>query len=99
MKDILARLDHAANRRGSAAASGALMPNTRPRQADARERVELSLDRDSLQEFDMSVEHRCTDFGMAVDRVPGDGAVTAGHRQRRHRLCVRRRTSPYSAAR
>ena len=44
----------------------------------ARERIELLLDPGSFEEFDMFVEHRCADFGMAAQRVPGDGVVT-GH--------------------
>ena len=42
----------------------------------ARERVELLLDEGSFEEFDMYVEHRCSDFGMEKTRVPGDGVVT-----------------------
>jgi propionyl-CoA carboxylase beta chain len=42
----------------------------------ARERIELLLDPHSFEEFDMFVEHRCTDFGMGDSRVPGDGVVT-----------------------
>ncbi|MBK7251361.1 MAG: acyl-CoA carboxylase subunit beta [Gammaproteobacteria bacterium] len=42
----------------------------------ARERIELLLDEDSFEEWDMFVEHRCVDFGMADNRVPGDGVVT-----------------------
>jgi len=42
----------------------------------ARERVDLLLDPGSFEEWDMFVEHRCTDFGMAEQRVPGDGVVT-----------------------
>ena len=42
----------------------------------ARERIELLLDEDSFEEYDMFVEHRCTDFGMAEQTVPGDGVVT-----------------------
>ena len=42
----------------------------------ARERVELLLDEDSFEEYDMFVEHRSTDFGMAEQKVPGDGVVT-----------------------
>ena len=41
----------------------------------ARERVELLLDPDSFEEIDMFVEHRCIDFGMSEQRVPGDGVV------------------------
>ena len=44
----------------------------------ARERIELLLDPGSFEEFDMFVEHGCTDFGMAKQRIPGDGVVT-GH--------------------
>ncbi len=42
----------------------------------ARERIELLLDEDSFEEFDMYVEHRCTDFGMEKQKIPGDGVVT-----------------------
>jgi propionyl-CoA carboxylase beta chain len=42
----------------------------------ARERIEVLLDPESFEEWDMLVEHRCTDFGMAENRIPGDGVVT-----------------------
>jgi propionyl-CoA carboxylase beta chain len=42
----------------------------------ARERIELLLDAGSFEEWDMFKEHRCTDFGMDKDSVPGDGVVT-----------------------
>jgi len=42
----------------------------------ARERVELFLDPGSFEEWDMFMEHRCTDFGMEQQHVPGDGVVT-----------------------
>ena len=42
----------------------------------ARERIELLLDHGSFEEFDMFVEHRCNDFGMEKQKVPGDGVVT-----------------------
>src|SRR5262245_65510206 len=42
----------------------------------ARERVELLLDECSFEEFDMYVEHRCTDFSMEKTKIPGDGVVT-----------------------
>ena len=44
----------------------------------ARERLEVLLDEDSFEEYDMFVEHRSTDFGMDEQRIPGDGVVT-GH--------------------
>jgi propionyl-CoA carboxylase beta subunit len=42
----------------------------------ARERVELLLDEGSFEELDKLVEHRCLDFGMADQRIPGDGVVS-----------------------
>jgi propionyl-CoA carboxylase beta chain len=42
----------------------------------ARERLELLLDEDTFEEWDMFVEHRSHDFGMANNRPPGDGVVT-----------------------
>ena len=42
----------------------------------ARERIELLLDPGSFEEIDMFVEHRCNEFGMAEQAVPGDGVVT-----------------------
>ena len=42
----------------------------------ARERIDLLLDEDSFEEFDMFVKHRATEFGMQKDRPSGDGVVT-----------------------
>ncbi len=42
----------------------------------ARERLQLLLDEGSFEEWDMFVEHRCHDFDMDAQRVPGDGVVT-----------------------
>jgi propionyl-CoA carboxylase beta chain len=42
----------------------------------ARERIELLLDAGSFEEWDMFVEHRCHDFGMDAQQIPGDGVVT-----------------------
>ena len=42
----------------------------------ARERIDLLLDEGSFEEFDMFVEHRCTDFGLEDSKFPGDGVVT-----------------------
>src|SRR6187549_2979508 len=42
----------------------------------ARERLELLLDEGTFEEWDMFVEHRSHDFGMADNKIPGDGVVT-----------------------
>jgi propionyl-CoA carboxylase beta chain len=44
----------------------------------ARERVELLFDPGTFEEIDKLVMHRCRDFGMEHELVPGDGVV-AGH--------------------
>ena len=41
----------------------------------ARERIELLFDAGSFEELDALVTHRCLDFGMADQLVPGDGVV------------------------
>ncbi len=42
----------------------------------ARERIEILLDEESFEEFDMFKEHRCHDFGMEEKKIPGDGVIT-----------------------
>ncbi|WP_436041188.1 carboxyl transferase domain-containing protein, partial [Rhizobium sp. LjRoot98] len=42
----------------------------------ARERIEVLLDEGSFEEYDMYVTHRAVDFGMAEQKVAGDGVVT-----------------------
>jgi propionyl-CoA carboxylase beta chain len=42
----------------------------------ARERVDFLLDEGTFEETDKFVTHRATDFGMAKQRVPGDGFIT-----------------------
>jgi propionyl-CoA carboxylase beta chain len=41
----------------------------------ARERITLLLDKDSFEELDKFVMHRCLDFGMQDQQYPGDGVV------------------------
>ena len=42
----------------------------------ARERIDLLVDQDSFEEFDLFVDHRCTNFGMEKFQHPSDGVVT-----------------------
>ena len=42
----------------------------------ARERLDVLLDQNSFVELDRFVEHRCTDFGLDEQKIPGDGVVT-----------------------
>ena len=42
----------------------------------ARERLDVLLDPGSFVEIDRFVSHRCTNFGMADKKIPGDGVIT-----------------------
>ena len=44
----------------------------------ARERIDLLFDAGTFEELDKLVTHRCLDFGMADQVIPGDGVI-AGH--------------------
>lgn len=44
----------------------------------ARERIDKLLDKGTFVEIDRFKAHRCTDFGMGDQKIPGDGVVT-GH--------------------
>src|SRR3954449_6180159 len=76
MQEILRRLEE---KRAAARAGG----GSRRVQAQhdkgkltARERIEVLLDPDSFEEWDMFVEHRSHDFGIGEQKIPGDGVVT-----------------------
>jgi propionyl-CoA carboxylase beta chain len=76
MKDILEELS---DRRAAARLGGGqkrIDSQHAKGKLTARERVELLLDEDSFEEFDMFVAHRCTDFGMENQRPAGDGVIT-----------------------
>jgi propionyl-CoA carboxylase beta subunit len=46
----------------------------------ARERIDLLFDPGSFQEVDKLVTHRCRDFGMEEQLVPGDGVIAGSGR-------------------
>ena len=76
MKDIIEALD--AKRAAAIDGGGARRRENQHAKGKltARERIELLLDDDSFEEFDMFVEHRGVEFGMAENKIPGDGVVT-----------------------
>ena len=76
MDDILGRLEE--KRAAARAGGGARRVEAQHRRGKltARERLELLLDPDSFEEWDMFVEHRSHDFGIAEHKIPGDGVVT-----------------------
>src|SRR6202142_4136482 len=73
------RLDELRRRHQAAEQGGG--PERRARQhqegkLSARERIDLLLDEGSFEELDKLVTHRCRDFGMDEQVIPGDGFVT-----------------------
>ncbi len=76
MLEALAELD----RRRAAARAGGGPQRVAAQHAKgrltARERLDILLDPGSFEELDMYVEHNATEFGMAANRIPGDGVVT-----------------------
>ncbi|MGE3064365.1 MAG: acyl-CoA carboxylase subunit beta [Hyphomicrobiaceae bacterium] len=76
MKDVIEELE----RRGAVARLGGgqtrIDAQHKRGKLTARERIELLMDEGSFEEFDVYVEHRCTDFGMEKTKIPGDGVVT-----------------------
>ena len=52
----------------------------------ARERLELLLDEGTFEEWDMFVEHRCTDFGMADNKAVSYTHLRA-HETSLHLVC------------
>ena len=76
MSDILRRLDE--KREAARAGGGARRVKAQHERGKltARERLDVLLDPGSFEEWDMFVEHRSQDFGMAGQKIPGDGVVT-----------------------
>jgi len=76
MQHILSRLEE--KRRAAAAGGGEKRTAAQHSKGKltARERLEVLLDPGSFEEWGMFVEHRSQDFGMAEQKIPGDGVVT-----------------------
>jgi len=75
------KLEELRRRRSSAEAGGGEERRAKQHsegKLSARERLEMLFDPSSFEEIDMLVEHRCHDFGMDQQRIPGDGVVS-GH--------------------
>jgi propionyl-CoA carboxylase beta chain len=78
MHDIIAELDARRARARLGGGEKRIAAQHAKGKLSARERLEFLLDEGSFEEWDMFVEHRCSDFGMADNKIPGDGVVT-GH--------------------
>jgi len=79
----MSRLEELRRRHDAAEAGGGSERRERQHKEgklSARERGELLLDEGAFEELDKLVTHRCRDFGMDEQIVPGDGVVSGyGH--------------------
>jgi len=76
--DARTRLEHLHRRAESGGGEDRLRRQKEGGRLAARERIDTLFDPGSFEEIDKFVTHRCRDFGMAEQVVPGDGVV-AGH--------------------
>jgi propionyl-CoA carboxylase beta chain len=76
MKDILEKLDMRRVHARLGGGQGRIDAQHKRGKLTARERIDLLMDKNSFEEFDMFVEHRCVDFGAERVKIPGDGVVT-----------------------
>ncbi len=75
MKAILDQLEHKREQARLGGGQKRIDAQHNKGKLTARERIEVLLDDGSFEEWDMFVEHRCTDFGMEKSHIPGDGVV------------------------
>jgi propionyl-CoA carboxylase beta chain len=74
--DPLARLEELERRAQQGGGPDRIARQHQAGKLTARERVELLCDPGTFTELDKFVTHRCIDFGMAEQKIPGDGVVT-----------------------
>jgi propionyl-CoA carboxylase beta chain len=75
MQDIIRQLEEKRERARAGGGPRRVEAQHKKGKLSARERIEVLLDEGSFEEWDMFVEHRCSDFGMSENKVPGDGVV------------------------
>ena len=76
MKNILKELEARRSEARSGGGKARIEAQHRKGKLTARERLEVLLDENSFEEFDMFVSHRCVDFDMEQTKIPGDGVIT-----------------------
>lgn len=54
----------------------------------ARGRISALLDPESFHEYDLFVEHKCTDFGLDKKSLPGDAVITGIGKIEGHPVCL-----------
>src|SRR5271169_5745507 len=76
MQDILLQLEEKRQRAAAGGGEKRIAAQHSKGKLTARERIDILLHPGSFEEWGMFVEHRSHDFGMADQKIPGDGVVT-----------------------
>jgi propionyl-CoA carboxylase beta chain len=76
--DAIARLEALERRADEGGGAERIARQHQAGKLTARERIDVLCDPGTFTEIDRFVTHRCTDFGMADNKIPGDGVIT-GH--------------------
>jgi len=84
----MSRLDDLHRRAEQAGGEARLQRQRDGGRLTARERIDALFDPGSFEEIDKFVTHRCRDFGMAEQIVPGDGVVAGHGRVNRRPVCA-----------
>ncbi len=75
-RELLDQLHHRQAEAEQGGGAARLAQQHKKGKLSARERLDLLLDPGSFVELDRYVTHRCTDFGLEQQQIPGDGVVT-----------------------
>lgn len=84
IKDFFTRKDKASIGGGEKA----LQKQVAMGKLNARDRINALLDSNSFLEFDLFVEHACTDFGMDKKELPADGVITGTGTISNYPVCI-----------
>ena len=76
MREILKKLDSKRNQAVLGGGKDRQENQHKKGKLTSRERIEILLDEGTFEEWDMFVEHRCSEFDMDKQKIPGDGVVT-----------------------
>jgi propionyl-CoA carboxylase beta chain len=76
MRDVLIELERRREEARQGGGAARIAAQHKRGKLTARERISVLLDEGSFEEFDMFVEHRAAEFGMAEQKIAGDGVVT-----------------------
>ncbi len=76
MQDVIAELEERRTRARLGGGKSRIEKQHARGKLTARERLDVLLDEGSFEEIGMFVEHRCNEFGMGDQKIPGDGVIT-----------------------